>query len=117
MVTKISGLRTTASTRSLLSSWGLSALVFLCMPPCSAQNPETPLEPNRPKWGIIDESGNYKIEPKFEENLRTSEGMVLATPYAAENKYFERLKLFLYDIHGNKVIKEPLNEPDSYLVA
>ncbi|MBK8220246.1 MAG: WG repeat-containing protein [Candidatus Obscuribacter sp.] len=114
MVTKISGLRTTASTRSLLSSWGLSALVFLCMPPCSAQNPETPLEPNRPKWGIIDESGNYKIEPKFEENLRTSEGMVLATPYAAENKYFERLKLFLYDIHGNKVIKEPLNEPDSY---
>lgn len=82
--------------------------------PCSAQNPQTPLLPDRPKWGVIDETGNYTIEPKFEENLRTSDGMVLATPYSPSNKYFEDLKLYLYDAHGKQIIKDPLNEPDSY---
>lgn len=84
------------------------------MLPCGAQDPKTPLLPDRPKWGVIDQNGNYTIEPRFEENLRTSDGMLLATPYSPANKYFEDLKLYLYDAHGNQILKDPLNEPDSY---
>lgn len=84
------------------------------MLPCGAQDPKTPLLPDRPKWGVINQNGNYTIEPRFEENLRTSDGMLLATPYSPANKYFEDLKLYLYDAHGNQILKDPLNEPDSY---
>lgn len=106
--------KTTPSRQTVYRAFTLMLLWSVGILSCGAQDQKTPLLPDRPKWGVIDQNGNYTIEPNFEENLRTSDGMVLATPYSPSNKYFEDLKLYLYDAHGNQVLKEPLNEPDSY---
>jgi hypothetical protein len=97
----------------LFNFYWLGLPVPVCAQIGMAQS-HTRLARERPKWGVIDDKGNFLVGPCFEAVGRLSDGVFWAIPCQDGQPYKEFLKYRPYDLHGHILSDWALKSPQVY---
>jgi tetratricopeptide (TPR) repeat protein len=85
-----------------LLALSITVSVSVAVPIAMAQETKQVLYPERGYWGIIDKTGKFVFDRRFERCPDIQENDMLAAEYSTSNRYESDLHYFSYDFAGNR---------------